>query len=652
MSINSSLSKNFAWFLVVLIFGLLFRLIFLNAPLQSDDTNYFLWASNFSTELLTNATYQAPFRLGILIPLAIIQQFFGYSLVSYYFFSVSASLFLLSMVFALGLKLDGFRTAIFSSLLFACSFFGLYQATNLLPDVPNAALLLASFLLFVPACEKYNGNYSLLLIASAVLAFASYLVRAPNLAFLLAIPIYEILARKSLKFTFLFSVVFFVLWLAECIFYKILADDFFLRIKMIPSGANQWMQFMPEISWKTYLLAPIDNLIQTSAGIILLLGGFSGTLMALARRNKVLIALLAGALLLFIIYSYAVTSFSPLRRALPLNTRYIVVFTAILTIATGYALTTLRTVVGKKNFENFSNLALIFVTVFLMSIQISELSRKLPNTVLFNDGSYFVADQLLNDFENKLFLKGKVEAYPVKDFNMYPNFSQLDLKGFSPTRIEGDKYYLYSRNRIHKDLRYGWHGQNEANLRNLGLFMLSENPKWNYLINTKDIVLAYIPGVELIPSEAVTLDGSIVVAKWGKPEGVTEERVGNSIKFQFDRMDKPFYLYLFPETFSTPPNDRTELFSKLRPNSVYELKIQYRVKNDMKNIGIFYHEYDESTKIDSMSFNAPTSSGLHIATKILTTSSLFKKFRLFIRIDDNQKKNEIIIENISFVLIS
>ena len=647
-----SFDKYFAVFLVVLLFGLLFRIIFLNAPLQSDDTTYFSMAANLSADLFTNARYQAPFRLGLLIPLALFQVFFGYTLVAYYAYSVSFSLILLAMIYGVSFKIDGLRTALFSSLLFACSFYGLNQTTNVLPDVPNLVLLLASFLTFLYVDTATGRRRILILFVSAFLAFCSYLVRAPNLVFLLAIPVYELLTRRSLNSTFLFSIIFLILWIGESCFYLIIADDFFLRVKMIPKGSTLWVSYMPELSWQAYLQEPFTRLTSTLSGTIILWGGFAGTIIAIWKKNRGMIALIAGALLLFIIYSYAVTSFSPLRRALPLQTRYIVPFTAVLTIATGYALSSLKP--GLKNIfpETIATLVLALIAILLLGIQIKELPNKLPNTILFKDSAYFVADKLLEDTDKIVDIKGKAHAYPLKDFNMYPNYSQLNLKAFSPSDMKGGMYYLYSRKRVQKDLFYGYLGHDEKVERNQNLLLLRNNPTWNYIVNTKDIVLAYIPSFENNITEVMSLTGAYFSGYWSKPEFVIEQNEGNSVIFHFNQEEKPFYLLTFPGQFSLPPREDIDIFNRLKPNEIYELKIQYRIEKEIQNMNVFFSQYSNIDRIDNVSVNAPSTPGAHTLTKLRVTTPSYEKFRLFFRIINKQQENILEIEKISFNLLS
>jgi len=648
---KNNIGKAFPWFLFILSLGFAFRIVFLNASLQSDDTTYFVFASNLSADLFKNAYHQAPFRLGILVPLAVLQKIFGYSLVSYYSFSLGSSLFLLVMIYWVGFKIGGLQTALFSGLLFSCSFFGLNQTTNVLPDVPNLALLLASFLAFIYVTETRGRTHVLLLFLATFLGFCSYLVRAPNLVFLLAIPVYELLIRRSLKFTILFSIIFSILWLSECCFYQVVADDFFLRIKMIPKGSTLWVKYMPELSWQAYLQEPITRLSQSFSGIIILWGGLAGSIIAIWKKNHGMIALLTGALLLFVVYSYSVTSVSPLRRALPLNVRYIVAFTAVMTIATGYALSSLKPTLGKMFSANIVSFISGCLLVFLMGLQVQELPRKLPNTVFFKDSSYFLADQLLENIDLPD-LKEKVYAYPVKDFKMYPNFSKLKVMGMAPDKVPDGTYFLYSRKRVQVDLSYGWYGKDKETEQKLQTLLLPKHPGWKYLINTKDIVLAYIPSFALKHTNVMALDGSFFLRHWGMPKDVFVKQIDNATSFHFDKREKPFYIYTFPGTFSRPPDENIDIFDSLEPGKVYELKIQYRIQEKLKNLGITFSQYDDTKRNASTAVNAPSTAGSHVFTKLVVTSKEYKKFRLFFRITNKKASNKLKIEKISFNLIS
>jgi hypothetical protein len=156
-----------------------------------------------------------------------------------------------------------------------------------------------------------------------------------------------------------------------------------------------------------------------------------------------------------------------------------------------------------------------------------------------------------------------VSANPVKDFKTYPNFSKLDLKRFSPATIRGGKYYLYSRNRVFKTIHYGYLGKDKKVVGNQNLLLLPANPKWDYFVNTDDIVLAYVLSIVQEQSEVAALPGSSFHKHWGKPKDVIINKVGDSTIFYFDKK-KPFYIYTFPGKCSLSPNEHFDIFNSLK----------------------------------------------------------------------------------------
>ena len=115
---------------------------------------------------------------------------------------------------------------------------------------------------------------------------------------------------------------------------------------------------------------------------------------------------------------------------------------------------------------------------------------------------------------------------------------------------------------------------------------------------------------------------------------------------------KPIHLFTFSGKLLLPPNEHVDIFNKLKPDEIYELKIQYRILKKIQELGISFSQYDNTKKIDSISFNAPSKPGTHMLTKLLATSSSYVKFRLIFRIDNKEKENQLEIEKISFSLLS
>lgn len=640
------------WFLLVLTFGFILRIIFLCAPLQSDDTSYFILASNLSADMFKDAARQISFRLGLIFPLALLQKILGYSLSAYYTYSIGSSLLLLAMIFMISHSLCGLKTAIISGLIFACSFFGLYQSTNVLPDVPNLVCLLASFLVFTYADDTKGGKRILILLLSACLAFCSYLVRAPNLIFLLSIPVYELLTKKTVRSTILFSIFFLIFWIGEGFFYKFIAGDFLLRMKMVPKGVTLWEINMPQVSILSYLFAPLKKLAFSISGIITLSGGTIGALIAISHKNRGMVALLAGGLCIFLVYSYSVTNISPLIRALPLQTRYILAFTAVLTIATGYAISN---IFNHPKIYN-DKIALFVVTTIVVSIlifQILELPNKINNSVLFKDNSYFIADQALKSDKILKKIQGKVYAFPLKDFNMYPNFSKLNLESFVMTEsLKSDQYILYSRRFIRRRLHYLDFRKDKESIQKLTLLLLPQNPAWKYIINTDEIVLAQVKKIG--SKRTVVLKSEEMVSQpWYCREQIIEtEKLNESITFNITNRRQALQCFTFEGNSNAAPQENSPTFDKLVPGNIYELAIIYELAKSMHSLELSFSQYSNNERIDTISSNLPVTNGENEIKLYVATNISYEKFRIFMKMHNQEAQNSLIIKNMSFSLIS
>jgi len=640
------------WFLLVLAFGFIFRIIFLSAPLQSDDTSYFALASDLSADMFKDAR-QISFRLGLIFPLAILQKLLGYSLAAYYTYSIGSSLLLLAMIFIVSHGVCGLQTAIISGLIFACSYFGLQQSTNVLPDVPNLVFLLACFLAFTYADVTKGGKRILILLLAACLAFYSYLIREPNLIFLLSLPVYELLEKKTVRNTIQFSVFFFILWIGEGLFYKFIADDFLLRMKMIPKGVTLWEINMPQISILNYLFEPLKNLTNSISGIILSSGGMIGALVAVWHKNRRMIALLSGGACIFIAYSYSVSSISPLTRALPLQARYILAFTVVLTIATGYAISNIPHYLKKVFNEKITLGVVTTIVVCILMFQILELPKIITNSVLFKNNSFFIADQFLKSKKVITKLQGQVYAYPFKDFNMYPNFSKLNLKSFLPTETyNSDKYILYSRSFIQRRLHYLSSAKDQASIQKLTLLLLPQNPAWKYIINTDEIVLAQVKNLGSKRTLVIKAD-EMMSLPWSYPEQiVTTDQLKNGTLFKIAKHKKAFQCYTFRGNSAVSPIESSPIFDKLIPGNIYEFTIRYKLDSSMQSLEFSFSQYSDQERIDTFYSNLPPTKGENEVTLYVATNASYKRFRIFFKMHNQEAQNTLVINNMSFSLIS
>ena len=292
-------------------------------------------AARLSPDVFDNVNIQWPFRTGVVVPLAIAQKIFGYSLVAYYVFSISFSVAAVLLTYLVMLEVAGQRAAILSSLLFATSALAIYHGTQVLPDTPNLCALLATFYVFIKVKSATGRRNVLLLVLAAACAFYAHLVRMPNAVFLAALPAYEYLTYRSLRRTLWFSAFFAGFIVLECVAYLILTGNPLKRIMLVPKGVTLWIKHQPKLTWSQYLFDPFRRILSFTTGWILLCGLIPGFVVAVRRHNHKLIGLCVGGLVLFLAYSYPVTGFSPLQRALPLQPRYIVGFACVLAMVAG-----------------------------------------------------------------------------------------------------------------------------------------------------------------------------------------------------------------------------------------------------------------------------------------------------------------------------
>lgn len=653
MIMSSSLLTNnrkwLLWLVILMLFGLVMRIIFLNTPLESDDTDYFNRAFILNVDLLRSATYQLPLRLGLLLPVSLIQYFAGYTLTSYYIFTITASILLLVMVFLAGMTISGLPAGMIAGMLFTTSFYGLYQTTNLLPDIPNAVWLFTSFLLFVSAMKRNGKAYYLFITLSSLSAFLGYLVKAPNLVFLVALPIYELLERRSLRGNFVFVIGFVLFWICESLFYYAITDDFYFRLRMVLKGTTDWAKHMPEMNLRLFLLEPFLVFTQKFSGKMIMCAGLIGIMIATWKKNSILIAMGLGGFVLFFFYSYSVTSIEPLKRAMPLNPRYIVIFSAVMTVASGYAYAGIKEYLVRYFGSIVAVFDLMLLVIASLLFQLNELPSTLPDSI-WNSNSYLIADQLIAEKKELVGYTGDMYATPARDFQMYPSFSNFKLKESHGKEIDGADFYLYSRNWIRTILTHNSHSLDIRQRRALEMLLMPQIGNWDYIINTTNIALVRSPRFELDSEQVVTLSGASSAGIWVQPEQVAQQVDGADLVFSYDNMPKPFYVYTFPGDFDFPPQDDFHSFSALTPGRNYEITIDYSLHRNLKSLQFVFSQYDEIRRVASEWYAIPAEAGDHIIKKYISIDKNYSKFRIFFLLDD-ENKNNITISKINFDIL-
>lgn len=486
------------WGAVLLLFGLIIRVLLLEAPLQSDDTTYLSIAKFYSAQFLQKANNQLPFRAGMILPLMLLQKMFGYSIVAYYAFSIFFYLLMLFSIYLVSIIAFGLPAGIASLCIATSSSLILVQSSNVLPDVPNLAFMLISFAVFLLAERKNNGKnngwvITLLIALSAMAGFWAYLVREANVVFLVCIPLYEVLKNRSIRKTMLFGMFFLLFVALEMSYYWAMTGDPLRRFAMATQGVNSWSIYQPVISLGQYLFEPFTNFTKWKTGWFLLLGGVLGFVIALFKKNWAMVSIVAGAMLLFIFYSYSATSLSPIKRALPLQIRYVLTFSVIMAMCAGYTVAFIGSLARLSWRGSSFPLVGFLMLGAIVCLQVAELPRAISGAILNGNDSYFIADRLLRDKLKDVPISVPVYAHPSRDFKMYPHFSKYNLKTLdtSAPPVVGQTI-LFSKSRMKKDLTYAIERGDTVIASTAEIYLNRFHPNWEILLDTEDIILAKV----------------------------------------------------------------------------------------------------------------------------------------------------------------
>jgi 4-amino-4-deoxy-L-arabinose transferase-like glycosyltransferase len=457
MGKNKYQQLSAAGMVVLMIICLTFKLLFIEHPLESDDTKYMSLANELSVNNFSNPNSQLYLRTGILIPLFGIMSVFGYSIFTYYFFSIGFSILLLFSLMLLARELFGLKIALITGLIYSSSSLIGYQSTNLLPDTPAFFWAVLSVYFFVRFVSDSSSKH--LLFLAAISGFIAYLCKEPVLVFYVTIPLYEYYKRKSIKRTVYFIALLILFWAAESFIYWILTGDIMFRKNIVSKGISKWMVNQQETSIVDFLFTSPINILNTISGKILFISGALGGVLAFFRKNNKIIILLAGGLVLFSVYTYSFYSLDPLIPSLPPQIRYITGFFCMLAIVSAWTIFTLYRELKKWIPAGYVRVGLgvIMLTVFgLQSVE--NLANK--NTVLFYKDTYFVANRKLKEiFPHSL--RDTVYTLPKDAFQMFSNFRELKLERLGK-KPGGPCYILYSTDCVKKRLFYAQRANNDS----------------------------------------------------------------------------------------------------------------------------------------------------------------------------------------------
>ncbi|NLD50080.1 MAG: hypothetical protein GX660_23300 [Clostridiaceae bacterium] len=625
--------------MIFLLLALIVRFIFLEALLISDDTYYFFSAANYSPELFSGGTDQTFFRLGLLLPVALIQKLFGVNIISYYVWTISVFLLFIFTSYVLSKIINGERMAIINVLIVISSYFFLFQSSNLLPDIPCLITAIFSFIFFHLSLK--NKKFSkLFLFVSVLSGFISYTIRIPNIVFLLSIPIYEILAHKSIRKSISYGLIFLLFFLVETSIYYMLTGDLFAQVRSNAENMSDWSIYMNSISRREYLFAPLKSYLSTNTGKILTLFGAFGFLLAILKKKWLLVALTISGFIIFLIYSYSVTSINPLVRALPLSQRYIISFSFVCSLCTAYFLSYILDDIlrGRSNINKlFIGAISILLLVAILFLQIVELPSLLgKNAIFWGKNSYFLIDQYIK--RNERYYQGKtIFAYPEEVFNLYPNIKKLNIKTLDFSRpFEPDQLALISVDLLNEKFYY-------ANLRNdldyvIGLetFTSMYIPRFDYIFDTGDVFFARFDNNPVKLTELIDIaDYSAVGDIWmANSEAVKSVTGSPNITFELLPYSEPYYIFTFPGNWETPPEGFEEIFDKLNTEKIIHLNLIYSLEENLNSNLFFIQQYDDVARIYGESYNIETTAGTHQFEKYIKLLPYTTKLRFYIRVEN------------------
>ena len=170
------------WLLVAaLVVGYgLFQSAFVHQPTLSDQMHYFVDAATLPH--ISEPPHQA-LRIGLTIPVWLMIQIFDYSEAAYYAVPYLSAAALVTTTYWLGRLLDSRATGVIAGIMVVANPFVLDDASQLLPDVPAAALFTGAITLLLWSWQREGDAAApsrrtrLTLLAVGVLLGWSYLVR-------------------------------------------------------------------------------------------------------------------------------------------------------------------------------------------------------------------------------------------------------------------------------------------------------------------------------------------------------------------------------------------------------------------------------------------------------------------------------------------
>ena len=419
---------------IVLLIGSLSWLVFIQRPLHSDDAGFMLVAKSFGN-LRTFSVSHYAYKLGFLLPLIALNKILGFSLLSYYLFAYLSYLVFLVGCFALASYCFNWKVGLTAVVLCTSSLVLNLYSSVVLTDLPCTGFNLLALYCFLVSSDRNSAKrFDRWVLFSALCAFQGYQCKMTTAVFLIALPLYEVIAHRRLRKSMAFGVLFVLGVVLECMFNWWMHDAPLARFAVIYRAAGANVTNVPTCGslWEFIVRAPRGFWLVPHCGwglkFIIVAGilAFAGTIY---RKEKKTLALAAGALVVYAMYAYSIGSWSPLKPASFFCVRHYYIPIVFLVIMAARLIWKVAEFLSRRMHLSLGITALV-ITAVLGILQYEEQYQRKANLIIrgtpdiiWEAGEAF-GEVLKTHPEIR---KATVYVLAEKNFGFYPNFNQLKL---------------------------------------------------------------------------------------------------------------------------------------------------------------------------------------------------------------------------------
>ncbi|MFP3881767.1 MAG: ArnT family glycosyltransferase [Actinomycetota bacterium] len=234
---------------------------FMVPPPMDDQLNYFQTAS----DLPPSDPLHQESRIGLLIPVWLLIQVFGYSEVAYYAVPLASAVVLVGGTYLLGRLIFDRLVATLSSLLIVANPYVLWHSSHLLPDITATATLTLALGILIYACRRQGDQPDdrrgkALFIVSGLLLGASYLIREFTIVLFIVAVLVLVVYRQPRRPWGLVALGAFIPFAAELVWNGVLYGNPFNRLEIVLAhGGTGGGRFDPSLTsvagdvWREFL---------------------------------------------------------------------------------------------------------------------------------------------------------------------------------------------------------------------------------------------------------------------------------------------------------------------------------------------------------------------------------------------------------------